>query len=81
MDDSGKCVSLQACPCYDEGSVVPPGQVVNKDGVMWYDSHIYIPKIIFCSATSLCKFNFNVLFCMSPLVTVRTANSTALESL
>ncbi|KAI9542130.1 hypothetical protein NQZ68_023713 [Dissostichus eleginoides] len=36
LDDTGKCVPSTACPCYDEGSVVPPGQVVNKQGVMWY---------------------------------------------
>ncbi|XP_035538112.1 mucin-5B-like [Morone saxatilis] len=34
LDESGKCVPSKACPCYDEGSVVPPGQVVNKEGVM-----------------------------------------------
>ncbi|KAK1891092.1 Mucin-5B, partial [Dissostichus eleginoides] len=34
LDDTGKCVPSTACPCYDEGSVVPPGQVVNKQGVM-----------------------------------------------
>nr|XP_040016210.1 mucin-5AC-like [Gasterosteus aculeatus aculeatus] len=34
LDDAGKCVSLQECPCYDQGSVVPAGQVVTKDGVM-----------------------------------------------
>uniref|UniRef100_A0A4W6D050 Mucin 5.1, oligomeric mucus/gel-forming n=1 Tax=Lates calcarifer TaxID=8187 RepID=A0A4W6D050_LATCA len=34
LDDSGNCVPSKACPCYDKGSVVPPGQVVNKDGVM-----------------------------------------------
>ncbi|XP_071345430.1 mucin-5AC-like [Trachinotus anak] len=34
LDDSGSCVPSKACPCYDKGSVVPPGQVVNKDGVM-----------------------------------------------
>ncbi|KAM9860598.1 mucin-5B-like [Aulostomus maculatus] len=34
QDDSGNCVPAKACPCYDKGSVVPPGQVVNKDGVM-----------------------------------------------
>ncbi|KAM6950302.1 mucin-5AC-like [Lycodopsis pacificus] len=34
LDDTGKCVPSQGCPCYDEGSVVPAGQVVNKDGVM-----------------------------------------------
>ncbi|XP_078112279.1 mucin-5B-like [Sander vitreus] len=34
LDDTGKCVPSQACPCYHKGSVVPPGQVVNKDGVM-----------------------------------------------
>ncbi|KAI9542127.1 hypothetical protein NQZ68_023710 [Dissostichus eleginoides] len=27
LDDTGKCVPSTACPCYDEGSVVPPGQV------------------------------------------------------
>ncbi|TKS70368.1 Mucin-5B Ovomucin, alpha-subunit [Collichthys lucidus] len=34
LDESGKCVPPKSCPCYDKGSVVPPGQVVNKDGVM-----------------------------------------------
>ncbi|XP_068172431.1 mucin-5AC-like [Antennarius striatus] len=34
MDDSGKCVLPKDCPCYNQGSVVPSGQVVNKDGVM-----------------------------------------------
>ncbi|KAL3066151.1 hypothetical protein OYC64_016155 [Pagothenia borchgrevinki] len=34
LDDTGKCVPSTACPCYDEGSVVPPGEVVNKQGVM-----------------------------------------------
>ncbi|XP_054464014.1 mucin-5AC-like [Anoplopoma fimbria] len=34
LDDTGKCVPSQECPCYDKGSVVPAGQVVNKDGVM-----------------------------------------------
>ncbi|XP_034437352.1 mucin-5B-like [Hippoglossus hippoglossus] len=34
LDDSGKCVPSKACPCYDKGSVVSPGEVVNKDGVM-----------------------------------------------
>ncbi|KAF7666854.1 hypothetical protein LDENG_00091220 [Lucifuga dentata] len=35
QDESGKCVLAKDCPCYDKGSVVPAGQVVNKDGVMW----------------------------------------------
>ncbi|XP_053177491.1 mucin-5AC-like [Scomber japonicus] len=34
QDDSGNCVPYQMCPCYDRGAVVPPGQVINKDGVM-----------------------------------------------
>eukprot|EP00064_Thunnus_orientalis_P018085 superscaffoldBa00004049_g18176 len=34
LDDSGNCVPSQACPCHDKGTVVPPGQVVNKDGLM-----------------------------------------------
>ncbi|KAE8297169.1 Mucin-5AC [Larimichthys crocea] len=34
LDESRNCVPPESCPCYDKGSVVPPGQVVNKDGVM-----------------------------------------------
>ncbi|XP_029318721.1 mucin-5B-like [Cottoperca gobio] len=34
LDDTGKCVLSNACPCYDKGSVVPPGQVINKEGLM-----------------------------------------------
>ncbi|KAM7423466.1 hypothetical protein PAMA_000019 [Pampus argenteus] len=34
LDDSGNCVPSQACPCYDKDTVVPAGQVINKDGVM-----------------------------------------------
>ncbi|KAK2853378.1 hypothetical protein Q5P01_006039 [Channa striata] len=34
LDESGKCVPSKDCPCYDKVSVVPPGQVVNKEGVM-----------------------------------------------
>ncbi|KAK5934857.1 hypothetical protein CgunFtcFv8_020273 [Champsocephalus gunnari] len=34
LEDTGKCVPSTACPCYDEGSEVPPGQVVNKQGLM-----------------------------------------------
>lgn len=42
LDESGKCVLPGTCPCYDKGSVVPPGQVVNREGVMWYVNHRYI---------------------------------------
>ncbi|CAL8349496.1 unnamed protein product [Merluccius merluccius] len=34
LDDAGKCVPASGCPCYDKESVVLPGQVVNKDGVV-----------------------------------------------
>ncbi|XP_041795247.1 mucin-5AC-like [Chelmon rostratus] len=34
LDDSGKCVPPKACPCYDKGSAVSPGQIVNKDGAL-----------------------------------------------
>ncbi|XP_070819737.1 mucin-5B-like [Chaetodon trifascialis] len=34
LDDSGKCVPPEACPCFYKGSAVSPGQVVNKEGVM-----------------------------------------------
>uniref|UniRef100_A0A7N9AQA4 VWFD domain-containing protein n=1 Tax=Mastacembelus armatus TaxID=205130 RepID=A0A7N9AQA4_9TELE len=53
LDDSGNCVPSKACPCYDKGSVVPPGQVVNKDGV-----------IRLCSVCIMQKMNFrNILNC------------------
>uniref|UniRef100_UPI003AB09373 mucin-5AC-like n=1 Tax=Centroberyx gerrardi TaxID=166262 RepID=UPI003AB09373 len=34
LDDSGKCVPSNGCPCHDKGSVVLPGQVMSKDGLM-----------------------------------------------
>ncbi len=37
LEDSGKCVPPEACPCYDKGSVVLSGQTINKEGVMWYE--------------------------------------------
>ncbi|KAA8591404.1 hypothetical protein FQN60_002347 [Etheostoma spectabile] len=45
MDDTGKCVPSQACPCYHKGSVVPPGQVVNKDGVMCHIHNAVMEKV------------------------------------
>uniref|UniRef100_A0A3P8RM49 VWFD domain-containing protein n=1 Tax=Amphiprion percula TaxID=161767 RepID=A0A3P8RM49_AMPPE len=51
MDDSGKCVPSEACPCYNEGSAVPAGQVINKEGVMWYENTCAPPMVFFnCSA-------------------------------
>ncbi|XP_059007712.1 mucin-5B isoform X2 [Mustela lutreola] len=34
LDDSGACVSADACPCYFHGSVLAPGEVVHDDGVV-----------------------------------------------
>ncbi|KAL4597371.1 mucin-5B-like, partial [Arapaima gigas] len=34
LNDEGKCVPPTNCPCYFDGSVVPPGEVISKDGVM-----------------------------------------------
>ncbi|CAH2325384.1 mucin-5AC [Pelobates cultripes] len=33
IDDSGKCISAAACPCYYRGSVVPSGEVVHDNGI------------------------------------------------
>uniref|UniRef100_A0A8C4ZBT2 VWFD domain-containing protein n=1 Tax=Gadus morhua TaxID=8049 RepID=A0A8C4ZBT2_GADMO len=33
LDDTGKCVTADGCPCYDKDSVVLPGKVINKDGL------------------------------------------------
>ncbi|XP_032450989.1 mucin-5B [Lynx canadensis] len=34
LDDSGACVSAEACPCYFRGSAVAPGEVVHDDSVV-----------------------------------------------
>lgn len=36
LDDNGKCVPLNQCSCYYKGSVIPPAEVISKDGTMWY---------------------------------------------
>lgn len=35
LDDSGNCVPLNKCSCYYKGSVIPPTEVISKDGTMW----------------------------------------------
>ncbi|XP_053514218.1 LOW QUALITY PROTEIN: mucin-5B [Artibeus jamaicensis] len=34
LDDTGSCVSAEACPCYFHGSMVAPGEVVHDHGVV-----------------------------------------------
>ncbi|XP_053491462.1 mucin-5AC [Ictalurus furcatus] len=34
LDDNGKCVPLNQCSCYYKGSVIPPAEVISKDGTM-----------------------------------------------
>ncbi|MGH0151900.1 UNVERIFIED_CONTAM: hypothetical protein FKN15_042606 [Acipenser sinensis] len=34
MDEEGKCVPPASCPCYNKGSVVPAGEVINREGAM-----------------------------------------------
>ncbi|XP_048829559.1 mucin-5B-like [Brienomyrus brachyistius] len=34
MNDDGKCVPPESCPCYTKSTVIPPGEVVSKDGIM-----------------------------------------------
>ncbi|KAL6468533.1 hypothetical protein MHYP_G00220570 [Metynnis hypsauchen] len=33
-DESGKCVPPTKCSCYFKGSVIPPGEVITRDGAM-----------------------------------------------
>lgn len=35
LDEGGKCVPPAKCSCYFKGSVIPPGEVISKDGAMW----------------------------------------------
>ncbi|TSM20286.1 Mucin-5AC [Bagarius yarrelli] len=34
LDDNDKCVTQDRCSCYYKGTVIPPGEVISKDGVM-----------------------------------------------
>ncbi|XP_044125174.1 mucin-5AC-like [Bufo gargarizans] len=34
MDDSGRCIPAEACPCYFKGSAVPSGESVHENGIM-----------------------------------------------
>ncbi|MGH0127546.1 UNVERIFIED_CONTAM: hypothetical protein FKN15_031300 [Acipenser sinensis] len=34
MDEGGRCVPPASCPCYNKGSVVPAGEVINRDGAL-----------------------------------------------
>ncbi|XP_062432327.1 mucin-5AC-like [Rhea pennata] len=34
MDDSGKCVPANTCPCYYRGSPIPSGEVVHENGLV-----------------------------------------------
>ncbi|XP_015252018.1 PREDICTED: mucin-5AC-like [Cyprinodon variegatus] len=33
MNEEGKCVSSESCPCYDKDTFIPAGQAIIKDGV------------------------------------------------
>lgn len=35
MNENGKCVKAEECPCYDSNTVVQPGDVISKDGTTW----------------------------------------------
>ncbi|XP_035538109.1 mucin-5AC-like [Morone saxatilis] len=32
MNEEGQCVFSASCPCYDKDTIIPPGEVVSKDG-------------------------------------------------
>lgn len=83
LDESGKCVLPETCPCYDKGSVVPPGQVVNKEGVMWCVNHRYILYMMYKRYYRYFNSVLQgyIIFFFFPLAPVRRANSDALESL
>ncbi|XP_053094270.1 mucin-5AC-like [Pangasianodon hypophthalmus] len=34
LNDNGKCVPLDKCSCYYKGAVIPPAEVISKDGTM-----------------------------------------------
>ncbi|XP_060796693.1 mucin-5AC-like, partial [Neoarius graeffei] len=34
LNDNGECVLLDKCSCYYKGSVIPPAEVISKDGAM-----------------------------------------------
>ncbi|KAL0187668.1 hypothetical protein M9458_014767, partial [Cirrhinus mrigala] len=38
LDEAAKCVPLSSCSCYIKGTVILPGEVINRDGTIWYVS-------------------------------------------
>lgn len=59
-----------ACPCYDKGSVVPPGQVVNKEGVMWYENHIL--HALFIMLLRVMCMGFNWVYIIHQILVLKT---------
>lgn len=35
LDDAGACVPATSCPCYFQGSVVPNGESLHEQGIVW----------------------------------------------
>lgn len=35
MNEAGKCVPSESCPCYDKDTIIPAGQAISKDGTTW----------------------------------------------
>lgn len=35
LNDAGTCVAAQECPCYFQGLVMAPGEVVHDQGTVW----------------------------------------------
>uniref|UniRef100_A0A8C5X4D5 VWFD domain-containing protein n=1 Tax=Malurus cyaneus samueli TaxID=2593467 RepID=A0A8C5X4D5_9PASS len=62
MDESGKCVPANECPCYYRGSPIPFGEVVHENGRLWNKS---------------CATSFLPLVCESPMVYFDCKNITA----
>ncbi|XP_068597313.1 mucin-2-like, partial [Brachionichthys hirsutus] len=57
MDNNGKCVDIQHCPCYESDFIIPPRGVHNKDN-----------SICYCKNGVLsCEGGFPVLACEDPM--------------
>uniref|UniRef100_A0A8V1A736 VWFD domain-containing protein n=1 Tax=Gallus gallus TaxID=9031 RepID=A0A8V1A736_CHICK len=66
MDESGKCVPANECPCYYRGSPIPLGEVVHENGF------VANPMPFLISLTS-----FLPLVCESPMFYLDCRNNTA----
>uniref|UniRef100_A0A3Q2DBH1 Mucin-5AC-like n=1 Tax=Cyprinodon variegatus TaxID=28743 RepID=A0A3Q2DBH1_CYPVA len=52
MNEEGKCVSSESCPCYDKDTFIPAGQAIIKDGSEFSSTSCAAPMIYLDCSTA-----------------------------